>query len=351
MAARSARSGSEPVTADTPVVLLTGSDPVLVADGVRRSTAVLLGDDDGLSLEEIGPDRILAGDPDLGPLVDAIGTPPFLTERRVVVGRGLGVFTRGEQVEALVAALAERLPTNVVVLAWDPPAEAGGRRAGAPPKALREAVVAAGGVIVDTAPDKKTATFVEARLAEAPLQLDRDATALVVEHLGEHAAGVVEVIDALVGAHGPGARLGPDEVRPYLLEAGGVKPWDLTDAIDGGRVSEALGVLGRMLDTGSHPLQVMAMLHTHVERMLALDGAAVGDERAAAELLGMKGSTFPARKALQGAQRMGHERLVAAVALLAEADVAVRGATAWEDRLTMEVLVARLASRSGGRGR
>jgi DNA polymerase-3 subunit delta len=80
--------------------------------------------------------------------------------------------------------------------------------------------------------------------------------------------------------------------------------------------------------------------------MLRLDGADVGDERQAADLLGMKGSTFPAKKALGQARRLGHDRIVRSVALLAEADLDLRGGKAWPDHLVLEILVARLATLS-----
>jgi DNA polymerase-3 subunit delta len=80
--------------------------------------------------------------------------------------------------------------------------------------------------------------------------------------------------------------------------------------------------------------------------MLRLDGAEVAGEKQAAELLGMKGSTFPAKKALGQARRLGHERIVRAIDLLAEADLDLRGGKAWPDQLVLEVLVARLATMS-----
>ena len=87
----------------------------------------------------------------------------------------------------------------------------------------------------------------------------------------------------------------------------------------------------------------MATLHGHYGRILALDGAAVTGEKDAAQLLGMKGSTFPARKALTQARRLGHDRVVESVELLAGADLDLRGGKAWPDALVLEVLVARLA--------
>ena len=43
-------------------------------------------------------------------------------------------------------------------------------------------------------------------------------------------------------------------------------------------------------------------------------------------MLGMKGSTFPAKKALSQARRLGHEGAAALVELLAQADLDLRGA-------------------------
>ena len=91
-----------------------------------------------------------------------------------------------------------------------------------------------------------------------------------------------------------------------------------------------------------HPLQVMATLHGHYSRMLLLDGAGVTGEKDAAALLGLKGSTFPARKALTQARKLGHDRVVRAIDLLAAADLDLRGGKAWPEDLVMEVLVARL---------
>ena len=78
--------------------------------------------------------------------------------------------------------------------------------------------------------------------------------------------------------------------------------------------------------------------------MLRLDGAAVDRrEGRGRSCSGMKGSTFPARKALTQARKLGHDGVVRAIDLLADADLDLRGGKAWPDELVMEVLVARLA--------
>jgi DNA polymerase-3 subunit delta len=90
----------------------------------------------------------------------------------------------------------------------------------------------------------------------------------------------------------------------------------------------------------------MATLTNHYLRMLRLDDPDVRGEKAAAEVLGIKGSTFPAKKALTGAERLGSDRLAEVVELLARADLDLHGARAWPPDVVVEVLVARLAGRT-----
>jgi DNA polymerase-3 subunit delta len=327
------------VRSDAPVYLVRGDDDVILRDAARELIHRLLGDvDAGLAVDEIGRDRFQPTDgsePSIAPLVQAAQTPPFLTDRRVVVGRDLEVFTRAEQVASLVAYLEDPLSTTSLVLVW---------AQGRVPKSLTDAVKASGGEQVDSSPGRKVATWVDEQLRVARLQLDRAGTERLVGWLGDDPQRLVGLIGTLVGAFGEGARLGVEDIEPYLGEGGGVPPWELTDALDRGDIATALAKLRRMLDGGGrHPLVVMATLHGHYARMLQLDGAAVGGERDAAQILSLKGSTFPARKALQQTRRLGHERIVDAISLLAAADLDLRGAKAWPEDLVLEVLVARLA--------
>jgi DNA polymerase-3 subunit delta len=169
------------------------------------------------------------------------------------------------------------------------------------------------------------------------------------------------LIDVLVATYGEGATIGPTELEPFLGEAGGIAPWDLTDAIDQGDTDAALVALHRLLTGGErHPLVVLAILYRHVAPMMLLDGATVRGEAEAAELLGIaKGrSTYPARKALATARVWGSEGIARAIQLLAEADVDLRGESSWPPEVVLEVLVARMsrlaprrAASSRGRGR
>jgi DNA polymerase-3 subunit delta len=163
--------------------------------------------------------------------------------------------------------------------------------------------------------------------------------------MGDDVARIPGVLATLEGTYGPGARIGADDLEPFVGgDAGGVPPWELTDAIDKGDIPGAIGAVQRMMAGGGrHPLAILATLQTHVGRLLALDGADVRGEKDAAALLGMTGSTFPARKALNATQKLGHDRVVQAIDLVATADLDLKGARELPETVVMELLVARLA--------
>jgi DNA polymerase-3 subunit delta len=333
-----------------PVFLLKGGDEVLLNEAARDLVHQLVGDGDrSLMVDELDAARFEGDDAaDVSGLVDAAQTPPFLTERRVVVGRHLGLFGTKDAVAPVVDYLTDPLATTSLVLVWERPPRAGARLP-AIPRSLSDAVQRAGGVVIDTAvADRSRKDWIEEHVAASGLRLDRDARATLSERLAGDPGRLRGVLEALVSTFGESARLTPADVEPYLGEAADVQPWDLTDAIDAGDIPLALERLHRMMHAGGrHPLQVMAVLHNHYARVLRLDGAGVSGEKEAAEALGIKGrSTYAAKKALSQSRRLGTDRLRVFVGLLADADLDLRGAKAWPDELVMEVLVARLAGRS-----
>ena len=321
------------------VSLVRGEDPSLVRDAVRRMVDELVGDGDrGLLVDEFAGEEY-----ECGALADAARTPPFLTDKRVVVGRDVHRF-KADELAPLVAYLGDPLPTTELVLVWEQ---------GAVPKGLLDAVKKAGGAHVDTSPGRNARdqkAWLTERVAESGVRLDRPATDLVAATLGEDLDRLAGLLSTLRSTYGDGVTLRSDDVEPYLGGAGGVAPWELTDAIDRGDIGGAVDRLHRLLGGGDrHPMVVLATLHTHVQRLLALDGAEVRGDKEAAVLLGMKGSTYPAKKALDQSQKLGPAKVRRAVELVAQADLDLRGVKDWPPELVLEVLVARLASLGGGR--
>jgi DNA polymerase-3 subunit delta len=258
----------------------------------------------------------------------------------VIVIREVGGMSAVDA-EAVARYLADPCPTTALVLVGG-----GGRL----PAALTKAVKAAGGQEVKTAPGK-TGDALTGALDGADVKLTAAAAHRLSEWLGDDAGRIPALLDVLRAAYGEGARIDVDDLEPYLGEAGGVAPYHLTGAVDKGDAAGALEILHRLRGASFHPLQVMALLHKHYQRMLRLDDPSIGGEQDAVAVLGGKVKPYPAGLALRQARLLGGDGLRAAYAHLAKADVDLRGATGLPEDAVLEVLIARLAGlsrRAGG---
>lgn len=313
------------------VVLVEGGDQTLVSEAVSKLVGDLVGDGDrSLAVEDHGGEDV-----DLAAVADSCATPPFLVPRRVVVVRDIGRFNT-EDVSPLISYLEDPLPTTSLVLV------AGG---GTTPAKLGTVVKAKGRVIGTAVDSRGAADWVHDRLRGAGLVVDRAGEDLLRSHLGEDLSRLVPMLAVLEAAYGPAARLGVDEIEPYLGEAGSVTPWAFTDAVDAGDAARALELLHRLLEGGQrHPLVVLAILHRHVQSLMRVDGGSIRTEAAAAAAMGIpKGrSTYPAKKALRSAQQWGSANIAEAVSLVADAELDLKGASAWPEVAVLEVLVGRL---------
>ena len=332
------------IRTDAPVHLVRGDDEVILRDATRDLVHALLGDQDRRPGRRGGrADRFRRRTST--PSSSRWSTPPRRRRSSPTAGSSSAATStvHGRRSSPRSSATSPtRSPTTSLVLVWE-----SGRGAQVAPRRRR---AAGGGEQVDTSPGRKDARPGSTSRSAAPgLTLDRAAADRLVAVAGrgpERLVGVLGDPRRQLRRRAPGSA--STTSSPFLGEAGGVPPWELTDAIDRGDIAGALGQLHRMIGGGGrHPLQVMATLHGHYARMLALDGAdGHAARRTRPQLLGMKGSTFPARKALSQARRLGHDGSVEADRAAGRAPTSTCGAARrWPDDLVLEVLVARLAPR------
>lgn len=314
------------------VHLLTGDDESILRAAVSELVHELVGTGDrSLMVDELDGDDVTVGS-----IVEASQTPAFLTERRIVVARDIGRFST-DDLKPLVAYVLDPLDSTELVLVGG-----GGRL----PKALTDGVKKGGGASRSTDPPQRARDrqgWVVEQAAAAGVTFSAPAAQLVAERLGEDVGRLDGVLATLQAAFGGGRQLRPDDVEPFLGEGGGVPPWELTDAIDSGNTVTALTLLGRMTGAGGrHPLQLMAILHSHYGKLARLDGADVTSEASAADVLGIKPG-FPAKKALTQYRRLGGGGVQRAIDLLATADLDLRGRRDLDNDVVMEILIARLS--------
>jgi len=329
-------------------VCVVGTDATMVYDAVHNVIVEALGElDPSFALQDFtAKDVTSSGGQPVTPLVlEALNTPPFLVERRVVVVRDAQSLV-AEEVADVLAWMSDPAPDVVLVLAV------------VGTKAHR--LVKGASSVVEVNVGSRTAdrvTFVEAKLAEYRVHVDHDTAIKITDRLGDDVARVDALARTLQTIYGT-APLNFNHVEPYLGDAGDVPEWDLTDAIDGGDATKAIVVARRMLDSkGRAGLQIVNILQRHYLRMAKLEGSGVRSADEAATLLGVKG--FPATKALQMSQRLGTERIATAVHWIADADVALKGGVSYggkdlntdmdvTDLTVVEILVARLAKMTQG---
>ncbi len=334
------RSATTVSDALAPVYLVRGDDPSVLAQAVHNLLRGLVGDrDPSLVLEEHGGPS--ADELDVGAVIDAFSTPPFLVDRRIVVVRDAGRLTAADA-GRLVEVLSDPPPMSVLLLV------SGG---GTIPQGLVKAAGAVGQVVdAGVGTGKSRVRWIEEQVDRGSVQLTPRALHLLTEHLGEDVGRLAGLLDMLATAYGQGSRVDVDELAPFLGEAGSVPPWDLTDAIDAGRTEDALAALHRQLGAGGRSApEVLGAVHRHFAQMLALEGSGASTAEEAAALLGAR-STFVARKALQRSSQLGFERIGQAILLLARADLDIKGETGVSPELVLEVLVARLSRLSRTRG-
>ena len=311
--------------------LLSGNDASVLRTAVHELVDDLVGDGDrAMMVDEFDDDEY-----ELRLVVDAAQTPAFLTDKRVVIARGVDRFS-SDELPPLIAYLANPLDTSDLVIVIN---------SGSVPKKLSDAVKAVGTVTNTSPPSrpKDRQGWIADHIKEAGLRIKPDAAAQLGAWLGEDAGRLDGILSTLTSTYGADHVLTWAEIEPFLGEAGGVPPWDFTDAVDAGDTTKALTLLGRMMHGGErHPLQIMAILHSHYSNIAKLDGADARSEQDAMAATGIK-SAFPAKKALANARRLGPASSRRSIELLAQADLDLRGAKDLEPELVMEVLVARLS--------
>jgi DNA polymerase-3 subunit delta len=327
------------------LVAVVGTDPTMVNDAAFTEIATLLdGLDPALALEDL---LATATTPEDQPSVarraiEALNTPPFLVDRRVVVVRDAHALTAEEVGDLLVWAASPLAGVSLVVTL------VGARAKGK--------LTAAATRVVDVGVGSRSSdrlSYVSDTLAHHGVRVSAAIVKQIADQVGDELARVDQLARTLHSIFG-GVAITFEQIAPYLGDEGGVPEWDLTDAIDRGDTAKAIATVQRMIGAGSRSgLQIVNILQRHYLRVARLEGSGASSDADAVAIVG--GSAFPARKQMQTARLLGSDRVARAVALVAQADRDMKGGVDYgagepnaTDLTVTEVLVARLARLSEG---
>lgn len=314
------------------IIALVGNNEVIVNDETRTLVTDLLGGNDpGMALEEftVNDDAISADEREtfMQRVLNALNTPPFIVDRRVVVVRNAYSLTKSASAvfESWMSS-----PTPGVTLLLS----------GTTSKAPALTKLAERVIDVSVGYNKEEA-YLRGKFKEYHLAAEPSVYSVILERIGEEVERIDALARTLQSVFGT-AKFSVAEVEPYLGEMGNVPEWDLTDAIDKGRIAEALSTLRRMIESeGRVPVQIIGIFQRHYLRLSQLHNSGAATASAVMGLLGIK--EYPAKKLLATYNALGSDRVANAVHLVAQADIDLKGATALEPEVTLEILVARLA--------
>ncbi len=330
------------------IIAVVGSDATMVYDAVHNVIEKALGErDPSFALQNFTVKDVTAGGDSsvLSRIMEALNTPPFLIDRRIVVVRDAHQLVADE-----VAQLSEWMenpsPDTTLVVAVV------GTKANKLVKGASEVI----DVKVGTRP-KDRALFITEKMSEYHVKVDGATAQAITARVGDDVARIDALARTLQSIYGS-APLNFSHVEPYLGEAGDVPEWDLTNAIDKGDLAKAIIVARRMLDSKERVgLQIINILQRHYLRIARLEGSGIRDEQEASIFLGIK--TYGAGQALTMSQRLGAARVAQAVHWITRADMDLKGGVTFggkdlntdldaTDLTVVEILIARLAMMSRG---
>ena len=199
------------------------------------------------------------------------------------------------------------------------------------PAALRKAVEAAGGLIAEESNVKPwdLPRWLAARAGELGIELDSQAARALVAHAGERQQRLQRELEKLALEHGPGARLGVEEVEQSCASSAERKIWTLADALVAGDARTATRALLELRQQGE---RVPGLLYGMVRGLR--------DALAVAEALAAGRPASEVKKSLRKPPKAA-ARMVA--------DVAKRDVDAFRNALEL-MADLELESRGGGGG-
>ena len=313
------------------VVVLSGSETILRDDALADLRERALGS----GPRDFNEDRIDLAASDPRAVLTACHTLPIMAPRRLVVVTGLDGKRAKPFVEDLLPAYLEApVETACLVLCT---AKVDRR--------LRWVKRAAKlGAVISCDPPKRSAeqrSWIEARMRARGKRPGRGAATTLLELIGPDLDRLSFEIEKACLFVGDAEEVGADDVSDVTANLRPLAVYELTDAIGGKRLPEALRVLARLQTQGEAPLRVLAVLANHFRQLLRAHDCRLNPGKVQQEL-----SVHPyvAKKLTEQAPLFEPPRLLRCMAAVRRTDEVLKGAVPLAPALAIEQLVVSVCS-------
>ena len=316
-----------------PVYLIYGSEELLLERAVRRLRERLAAVADlDFNMETFLGESAAADD-----IVNAANTMPFMSDRRLVIVRGVDKLDT-EGLEKLAAYARDPAPFTCLVLVATKVAKN---------TRLYKAVAASGVVFEYEAPKRNEypGRVVEL-MRERGKRISLDAARVLVEVVGRDLRRLDSEATKIATYVGASPDVTVADVREAASVTAATSVFELTDAVGERDVAAALRLLHGLIGDGEPPLGVHGMLTRHIRALIgarALADRGVAGEAMAPDL-GM--APWQARNAARQAHRFTPNELCAALQGLAVAEEEMKTSPT-DAGLVLERWVVRTAAAAG----
>ena len=313
-----------------PVYLFHGPEHFLV----RRAVKAVIKGALEQGTEDFNLESFSGNDCDMVRFQDAVGTLPFMAERRVVVLSEAHKL-KDEDASALVAYLKNASPTTCLVITAE---EVSKRRS-----MVNAAKKAGETVSFPRSKGRQLYAWVRRLAAEKGLKLGFDAVQLFVDAVGadlERTDQELEKLRLYVGKEGAVAS---EDVEQVVTEVNIESVFKFTDAVADKDLERALGILGRMIGGGERALGINGMIQWQFRRLLLarelFDRGASPDE--IADAISVK---YYRERFISQVEKFSINELTEKIKLICETDLLLKAKSRLPDRIVLERLVMGLCS-------
>lgn len=282
-----------------------------------------------------------AGEAPVHRIIDAANTMPMMARRRLIILRGIERLEKSDEksktspTDALAEYVASPSPSTVLVIVGT---KVDGRRKLA-------TVAKKSGIIVDCLPLRPNMLplFVREESKRRGHPIAGDVADALVDLVGNELAGLLDAIERLSLYVGEKQAITEEAVEACIARVRVGSVWGLADAVAARDRATALRLLNENYDPRDRGLPLHGLLASSIRKMLKLralleSGASVDD---AAKQAGFP--PFKAQEASRQAKRFRPGELERAVAIFAEADLALKGSKR-PPLLVLEDAIVRLTS-------
>ncbi len=232
------------------ITVLIGEEPLLV----RRELERLLDQRLPRASRDFNRDIFEAAELDVGRLLEAAGTLPFLTPRRVVLIRNVQELKKSAM-ESLEPAL-DNLPgtTDLILTGTKIDGRLGFWKRIASIGAVRE---------LKPPDDREIPAWIAGEVRERGGRIEPEAVAGLTAAIGRNLSALHNTLEKLLLLKREGETIGPDDVEAVTTGISWKTVFELGDAVGKRDLSRALVLAEKMIASGESPVGLVAILARH----------------------------------------------------------------------------------------